>query len=43
VIPAAIAAGAEWLLVEQDETDGDPFAACERSLAAVRRATAGAA
>jgi sugar phosphate isomerase/epimerase len=37
VLPAAIDAGAEWLLVEQDETDGPAFAAVERSLAAVRR------
>jgi hypothetical protein len=36
VVPAAVAAGAEWLLVEQDEIDGDPFDAVERSLAAVR-------
>jgi len=37
VIPAALAAGAEWLLVEQDEIDGPAFEAVERSLAAVRR------
>jgi sugar phosphate isomerase/epimerase len=37
VIPAAVAAGAEWLLVEQDEIDGDPFETVERSLRAVRR------
>ncbi|HEY2072233.1 MAG TPA: sugar phosphate isomerase/epimerase [Gaiellaceae bacterium] len=36
VIPAAIDAGVEWLLVEQDETDGDAFEDVERSLAAVR-------
>jgi sugar phosphate isomerase/epimerase len=38
VIPAALEAGVEWLLVEQDETDGPALAAVERSLAAVRRA-----
>lgn len=37
VVPAAIRAGAEWLIVEQDEIDGPPFEAVERSLAAVRR------
>lgn len=37
VIPAALAAGAEWLIVEQDETEGPAFEAAERSLAAVRR------
>jgi sugar phosphate isomerase/epimerase len=37
VVPAAVRAGAEWLLVEQDEIDGPPFDAVERSLAAVRR------
>ena len=37
VLPAAIAAGAEWLVVEEDEVEGDPFAAVERSLLAVRR------
>lgn len=36
VLPAAVDAGVEWLLVEQDETDGDAFADVERSLAAVR-------
>jgi len=35
VVPAAIAAGAEWLLVEQDETDGPPLEAARRSLEAV--------
>jgi sugar phosphate isomerase/epimerase len=34
VVPAA-AAEAEWLLVEQDETDGDALAAAARSYAAV--------
>lgn len=38
IVPAAVEAGVEWLLVEQDETDGPALAAVERSLAAVRRA-----
>jgi sugar phosphate isomerase/epimerase len=38
VLPAAIAAGAEWLIAEQDEVDGPPFDAVERSLRALRRA-----
>jgi sugar phosphate isomerase/epimerase len=38
ILPAAVAAGVEWLLVEQDETDGPALAAAERSLAAVRGA-----
>jgi sugar phosphate isomerase/epimerase len=38
VLPAAVDAGVEWLLVEQDEIDGDPFDAVGRSLAAVRGA-----
>lgn len=42
IVPAAANAGVEWLLVEQDETDGDPFAAVERSIAAVRRMLAAA-
>jgi sugar phosphate isomerase/epimerase len=37
VLPAAVQAGAEWLIVEQDEIDGPPFEAVERSLQAVRR------
>src|SRR6185312_311548 len=37
VVPAAIAAGAEWLIAEQDETDGDALDAAARSLAAIRR------
>ena len=37
VVPAAVRAGAEWLVVEQDEVEGPPFAAVERSLHAVRR------
>lgn len=36
ILPAALAAGAEWLIVEQDEIDGEPLAAVARSLAAVR-------
>jgi sugar phosphate isomerase/epimerase len=38
VLPAAVAAGVEWLIVEQDEIDGPPFDAVERSLEFVRRA-----
>ena len=37
VLPAAVAAGAEWLIVEEDEVGADPFTAVERSLQAVRR------
>lgn len=37
VIPAALAAGAEWLVVEEDEVEGPPFDAVGRSLLAVRR------
>ncbi len=38
VLPAALAAGAEWLIVEEDEVDAsDPFGAVERSLAFVRK------
>jgi sugar phosphate isomerase/epimerase len=37
VLPAAVQAGVEWLIVEQDEVDGPPFEAVERSLQAVRR------
>jgi sugar phosphate isomerase/epimerase len=36
VLPAALAAGVEWLIVEEDEVEGDPFAAVERSLRNVR-------
>jgi sugar phosphate isomerase/epimerase len=36
ILPAAEAAGAEWLIVEQDEIDGEPLRAVARSLAAVR-------
>jgi sugar phosphate isomerase/epimerase len=38
IIPAAVEAGVEWLLVEQDETDGQALDAVKRSLAAVRSA-----
>jgi sugar phosphate isomerase/epimerase len=37
VLPAAVQAGVEWLIVEQDEVEGPPFVAVERSLDAVRR------
>jgi sugar phosphate isomerase/epimerase len=36
VAPAAVAAGAEWLLVEQDESDGPALEAARRSLEALR-------
>jgi sugar phosphate isomerase/epimerase len=36
VAPAAARAGVEWLLVEQDETDGSALDAARRSLAALR-------
>jgi sugar phosphate isomerase/epimerase len=36
VAPAAVAAGVEWLLVEQDETEGPALDAAERSLGALR-------
>jgi sugar phosphate isomerase/epimerase len=36
ILPAAVDAGVEWLLVEQDETDGPALEAAERSLAAMR-------
>jgi sugar phosphate isomerase/epimerase len=35
VVPAALAAGVEWLLVEQDEVDGSALDAAARSLAAL--------
>ena len=35
VAPAAVEAGAEWLLVEQDETDGPPLEAARRSFEAL--------
>jgi sugar phosphate isomerase/epimerase len=37
VIPAALDAGAEWLIVEEDDVGPDPFGAVQRSLEAVRR------
>jgi sugar phosphate isomerase/epimerase len=37
VLPAALKAGAEWLVVEEDDVGDDPFTAVERSLQAVRR------
>jgi sugar phosphate isomerase/epimerase len=37
VAPAAVRAGAEWLLVEQDETDGPELEAAARSLVALSR------
>jgi len=36
VAPAAVETGVEWLLVEQDETDGPSLEAARRSLAALR-------
>jgi sugar phosphate isomerase/epimerase len=36
VVTAAAAAGVEWLIVEQEDFDGDPFAATARSAAALR-------
>jgi len=38
LVPAAIAAGAEWLVVEEDEVGDDPFGAVERSLDYVKGA-----
>ncbi len=35
ILPAAVEAGVEWLIVEQDETDGDAIAAVRRSKDAV--------
>jgi len=37
VVPAAVEAGVEWLLVEEDEVEGPPLEAVERSLHALRR------
>ncbi|HEY7396971.1 MAG TPA: TIM barrel protein, partial [Gaiellaceae bacterium] len=37
LLPVALAAGAEWLIVEQDEAGSDPFDATRRSLDGVRR------
>lgn len=36
VVPEAVAAGAEWLVVEEDEVGPDPFGAIERSLRALQ-------
>ena len=35
VLPAAVSAGVDWLIVEQDQTDGDALAAARRSWDAV--------
>jgi sugar phosphate isomerase/epimerase len=43
VAPAAVEAGAEWLLVEQDETDGPPLDAARRSFGALKSMIAEAA
>jgi sugar phosphate isomerase/epimerase len=37
ILPAALDVGVEWLIVEQDEVDGPPFDAVQRSFDAVRR------
>jgi sugar phosphate isomerase/epimerase len=37
VLPAVVRAGTEWVLVEEDEVEGDPIEAVARSLRAVRR------
>jgi sugar phosphate isomerase/epimerase len=37
VVPAALDAGVEWLIVEEDEAGDDPFTAAQRSLDGVRR------
>ncbi|HEY8647119.1 MAG TPA: sugar phosphate isomerase/epimerase [Gaiellaceae bacterium] len=42
VLPVALTAGVEWLVVEEDEVEGDPFAAVERSLQGVHRILAAA-
>src|SRR3954464_10497384 len=42
LLPAAVEAGAEWLVVEEDGVGDDPFGAVERSLHAVRRILAAA-
>jgi sugar phosphate isomerase/epimerase len=42
LLPAAVEAGAEWLVIEEDEVGDDPFGAVERSLHAVRRIVAAA-
>jgi sugar phosphate isomerase/epimerase len=36
IVPAAVAAGTKWLVVEQDSVGDEPFAACERSLQGLR-------
>ena len=36
LLPEIVAAGARWLVVEQDEPGADPLAACARSLAGLR-------
>jgi len=36
VVPAAVDAGAEWLIVEEDDVGDDPFGAIARSLEAVK-------
>jgi len=43
VAPAAVAAGVEWLLVEQDEVEGPELAAAARSLEALTNFVAGSA
>jgi sugar phosphate isomerase/epimerase len=43
VAPAAVDAGAEWLLVEQDETDGPSLEAARRSFEALSAMVLGAA
>jgi sugar phosphate isomerase/epimerase len=43
VAPAAVAAGAEWLLVEQDESDGPEIEAARRSYGALTAILDGAA
>jgi len=37
LLPTALDAGVEWLIVEEDEVGSDPFAATRRSLDGVRR------
>jgi sugar phosphate isomerase/epimerase len=37
LLPVALAAGADWLIVEEDDAGGDTFAATQRSVDAVRR------
>jgi sugar phosphate isomerase/epimerase len=37
IVPAALRAGAEWLIVEEDEVGDRPYEALARSLAAARR------